>query len=130
MAASSATAGGVVILEGVTQTHSIPWSVKVNAVELLRNELPRLAHEVISVGDWQRPAEDRYQLSHGMLEVVRELGFPFLIVERRRSSHVLQPVCYYAAYCVSLSENCDQRRLSLLTEEGGDGLCREVSRRS
>jgi len=56
--------------------------VKINAVELLRAELPRLEHEVISVGDWQQPAEDRYRLSRGMLEVVRDLGFPLFIIER------------------------------------------------
>jgi DNA repair photolyase len=56
--------------------------VKTNAVELLGVELPRLAHEVISVGDWQQPTEDRYRLSRGMLEVVRDLGFPLFIVER------------------------------------------------
>ena len=56
--------------------------VKINAVELLRKELPRLESEIISVGDWQQPVEDRYRLSRGMLEVVRELGFPLYIVER------------------------------------------------
>ncbi|MBN1978972.1 MAG: radical SAM protein [Anaerolineae bacterium] len=60
--------------------------VKVNAVDLLREELPKLARQsgidVISVGDWQRPAEDRYRLSRGMLEVVRDLGFPLFITER------------------------------------------------
>jgi DNA repair photolyase len=56
--------------------------VKTNAVELLRKELPGLAHETISVGDWQQPAESRYQLSRGMLEVVRDLGFPLFIIER------------------------------------------------
>jgi DNA repair photolyase len=56
--------------------------VKVNAVELLRKELPKLARDVISVGDWQRPAEDRYCLSRGMLEVVRALEFPLFVVER------------------------------------------------
>ena len=56
--------------------------VKANAVELLRKELPRLAHEVISVGDWQQPAEDRYRLSRDMLGVVRDLGFPLFIIER------------------------------------------------
>ena len=56
--------------------------VKVNAVDLLRKELSRLDHEVIVCGDWQRPAEDRYRLSRGMLEVVRDLGFPLFIVER------------------------------------------------
>ncbi|MGD2142950.1 MAG: radical SAM protein [Anaerolineae bacterium] len=56
--------------------------VKVNAVDLLRRELPRLERDVIAVGDWQRPAEDRYRLSRGMLEVARDLGFPVFIVER------------------------------------------------
>ena len=53
-----------------------------NAVELLRKELPRLEKEIISVGDWQQPAEDRYRLSRGMLEVVLEQGFPLFIIER------------------------------------------------
>jgi hypothetical protein len=44
--------------------------------------LPRLDPEVISVGDWQQPAENRYQLSRQMLEVVKEHGFPLFIVER------------------------------------------------
>jgi DNA repair photolyase len=56
--------------------------VKINAVELLRKELPRLAHEVISVGDWQQPTEDHFRLSRGMLEVVRDHGFPLFIIER------------------------------------------------
>jgi len=56
--------------------------VKINAVEQLRKELPRLDHEVIACGDWQQPAEDRYRLSRGMLEVVRDLGSPLFIVER------------------------------------------------
>jgi DNA repair photolyase len=56
--------------------------VKINAVELLRKELARLPLEVISCGDWQQPAEIRHRLSRGMLEVVNELRFPLLIVER------------------------------------------------
>ncbi|UCC64414.1 MAG: radical SAM protein [Anaerolineae bacterium] len=56
--------------------------VKVNAVELLRQELAALPHDVIACGDWQQPAEDRYRLSRRMLEVVRDLGFPLFIVER------------------------------------------------
>lgn len=56
--------------------------VKVNAAELLRKELSRLDHDVIACGDWQQPAEDHYQLSRRMLEVVRDLGFPLFIVER------------------------------------------------
>ena len=56
--------------------------VKINAVELLQKELPRQAREVITCGDWQQPAEDKYQLSRGMLEVVLDLNFPLFIVER------------------------------------------------
>jgi DNA repair photolyase len=56
--------------------------VKINAVELLRKELERLAPDVICCGDWQQPAEDRYRLSRAMLEVVRDYGFPLFIVER------------------------------------------------
>ena len=56
--------------------------VKINAVELLRQELPHLEPQIISVGHWQQPAEDRYKLSRGMLEVVRDLGFPLYINER------------------------------------------------
>jgi DNA repair photolyase len=56
--------------------------VKINAIELLRKELPSLDPEVISVGDWQQPAETRYMLSRKMLEVVCEYRFPLFIVER------------------------------------------------
>jgi DNA repair photolyase len=56
--------------------------LKINAVELLHNELSRLTPDVIACGDWQQPAEDRYRLSRAMLEVVRDLAFPLFIVER------------------------------------------------
>jgi DNA repair photolyase len=56
--------------------------VKTNAVELLRKELAPLPLEAISCGDWQQPAETRYRLSRGMLEVVNELGFPLFVSER------------------------------------------------
>jgi DNA repair photolyase len=56
--------------------------VKINAVERLRGELFGLEPDVITCGDWQQPAEDRYKLSRRMLEVVLERGFPLFIVER------------------------------------------------
>lgn len=56
--------------------------IKINSVERLRQELPKLKREIISVGDWQQPAEDRYRLSRGMLEVVLDYQFPLFIVER------------------------------------------------
>jgi DNA repair photolyase len=56
--------------------------VKVNAIDRLRRELPRLPPDVIACGDWQQPAEGRYGLSRAMLEVIAEFGFPLLIYER------------------------------------------------
>lgn len=56
--------------------------VKVNAVALLRQELARLQPDMIACGDWQQLAEDRYELSRRMLEVVHEFGFPLFVVER------------------------------------------------
>ena len=56
--------------------------IKTNAIELLRKELPSLERDVISVGDWQQPAEERYKLSRQMLEVVLENQFPLFIIAR------------------------------------------------
>ncbi len=56
--------------------------VKRNAADLLRKELGRLEREVLVCGDWQQPAEDRYRISRAMLEVVRDLAFPLLVIER------------------------------------------------
>ncbi len=56
--------------------------VKTNAPDLLRKEIARLAPDVISCGDWQIPAEERYGLSRRMLEVLLEFGFPVLVIER------------------------------------------------
>jgi DNA repair photolyase len=64
------------------ETFNTLIQIKVNAVDLLAKELPRLEVDVISAGDWQQPAEDRYRLSRGMLEVVLKYGFPLFIVER------------------------------------------------
>ena len=56
--------------------------VKTNAIDRLRGEIFGLEPGIISVGDWQQPAEDKYKLSRGMLEVVLEAGFPLFIIER------------------------------------------------
>jgi DNA repair photolyase len=56
--------------------------VKTNAPELLRKELARKTPDVIVCGDWQLPAEERYGLSRRMLEVVLDLAFPLLVIER------------------------------------------------
>jgi DNA repair photolyase len=56
--------------------------VKVNAAELLHRQLAGKPVDVISCGDWQVPAERDYGLSRQMLEVVLELGFPLVVIER------------------------------------------------
>jgi len=56
--------------------------VKLNAATRLRKELSRRPRDVIACGDWQQPAETRYRLSRQMLEVVHDLGFPLLVIER------------------------------------------------
>ncbi len=56
--------------------------VKTNAADLLRKELTGRTPDVIACGDWQQPIESRFQISRGMLEVVRDLSFPLFIVER------------------------------------------------
>jgi DNA repair photolyase len=64
------------------QTFDILIRVKTNSIELLRKELPSLERDVISVGDWQQPAEERYKLSRQMLEVVLENEYPLFIIAR------------------------------------------------
>lgn len=56
--------------------------IKTNAAELLRRQLARRPRDVICTGDWQLPAERDYALSRRLLEVVRDLGFPLLLLER------------------------------------------------
>lgn len=56
--------------------------VKTNAVELLREELSNLKPDLVTCGDWQQEAEERYELSRQMLVVLLELKFPLFIVER------------------------------------------------
>ena len=74
--------GGHYLGRGDPDTFDTLIRAKTNAVELMRKELPRLEKEIIVAGDWQQPAEDRYRLSRGMLEVVLEQGLPLFIVER------------------------------------------------
>ena len=81
--------------------------VKTNAVELLRKELSRLEPEIISCGDWQQPAENRYHLSRAMLEVILQAGFPLLVVERSplltRDLDLLVEINQRSWVCVVLS---------------------------
>lgn len=55
--------------------------IKSNAVDLLRQELARVPVDVIFTGDYQ-PAERKFGLSRGMLEVCHEMGFPVFVLER------------------------------------------------
>ena len=55
--------------------------VKENAPELLHRALSRTPVDMIFTGDYQ-PAERKLKLSHKMLEVCHELGFPVFVLER------------------------------------------------
>jgi DNA repair photolyase len=81
--------------------------VKRNAVELLKKELPRLTPDILSCGDWQEPAESRYQISRAMLAVVLENRFPLLVIERSplllRDLDLLQSIRDQSWVCVLLS---------------------------
>jgi len=74
--------GGPYLGKRDPETFDTLIQVKTNAPELLRKELGRHAPDVITCGDWQRPAEERYGISRRMLEVVLEFGFPLLAIER------------------------------------------------
>jgi DNA repair photolyase len=61
--------------------------VKVNVAEVLRQELARLswAGEVVAIGaatDPYQPAEGRYKLTRGCLEVLRDAANPFSLITR------------------------------------------------
>lgn len=104
--------------------------VKLNAADLLRRELGRVAPDVIACGDWQQPAEDRYRLSRAMLEVVLELGVPLFVVERSplltRDLDLLQQINRSAWVGVTYSlSNLDQR-LKLAFEPRSPGLQRRL----
>jgi len=104
--------------------------VKLNAPELLRRELGRVPPDVLACGDRQQPAEDRYRLSRAMLEVVLELGFPLLVVERSplltRDLDLLQQINRTARGGVAYSlSNLDQR-LKLAFEPRSPGLTRRL----
>lgn len=74
--------GGPYLGKREPETFDTLIRVKTNAVELLRKELSRLPSDVIVCGDWQTPAERVYGLSRRMLEVVLDVGFPLLVLER------------------------------------------------
>jgi DNA repair photolyase len=55
--------------------------IKLNAPELLRKELSKVPVDLVSTGDYQ-PAEKEFNLSRQLLEVILEMEFPVLILER------------------------------------------------
>ena len=74
--------GGYYLGQRDAETFDSLIQVKINAVDLLKKELPKLSPDLINLGDWQQPAEDRYQISRAMLEVLSEHDFPLSIIER------------------------------------------------
>jgi len=90
--------------------------VKENAPELLRKELARKPREVIAAGDWQ-PIEAKYKLSRKMLEVIYQLKFPLMVIERApllcRDLDILSDISAqtdaYVGYTVVTTKDDDAR---------------------
>lgn len=104
--------------------------VKINAVERLRVELSRLQPDVIFAGDWQQPAEDRYQLSRQMLEAVLEAQFPLFVVERSdlllRDTDLLQAIRENSWVSVAYSISNVDPELKAAFEPRSPGLRRRL----
>ncbi len=104
--------------------------VKMNAVQLLRKELSRLKPDVISLGDWQQPVEERYQHSRQMLEVLLEFSFPLFIVERSplllRDLDLLQDIHNSTHVCVAISMSNMDQELKQAFEPRSPGLKRRL----
>jgi DNA repair photolyase len=104
--------------------------VKSNAADLLRRELSRLTPDVITLGDWQQPAEDRYRLSRAMLEVALELGFPVLVIERSplllRDADLLAEIQKKSWVCVVWSFSNLDPALKRAFEPRSPGLARRL----
>lgn len=100
--------------------------VKTNAPDRLRRELGRLPRDVLLCGDWQQPAEGKYGLSRRMLEIVRQLGFPLLIIERSplllRDIDLLRDIHRRAGVSVMLSINLVDRDLKRAFEPRSPGV--------
>lgn len=56
--------------------------VKLNAAPRLDHELKRLSRDIIMLGDWQIPVENKYRLSREMLKIALKYQFPVLVIER------------------------------------------------
>lgn len=104
--------------------------VKMNAVARLRVELSGLQPDVIFAGDWQQPAEDRYQLSRQMLEAVLEAQFPLFVVERSdlllRDTDLLQAIRANSWVSVAYSISNVDPELKAAFEPRSPGLRRRL----
>jgi DNA repair photolyase len=101
--------------------------VKVNAVERLRHELddPRWCRESIAMGtntDPYQPAEGRYRLTRGLIEVLADRRNPFSILTKSsmvvRDLDVLVAASQRTEVGVAMSIGTDDDELARLTEPG------------
>jgi DNA repair photolyase len=88
--------------------HDFAYIIKVkeNAADLLRRALSRAPVDAIFTGDYQ-PAERKYRISHQMLQVCLEMGFPVFVLERSplvtRDLDLLQAIQQRARAVVAFS---------------------------
>lgn len=122
--------GGIYLGRRDPDTFDTLIQVKLNAIELLRKELARLNPDVIGLGDWQQPVEDRYQLSRQMLKVLLEIPFPLFVVERSplllRDLDLLQDIHAFSNVCVAISMSNLDEELKRAFEPRSPGLKRRL----
>ncbi len=123
--------GGFYLGKRTPGTFDTLIQVKTNAEELLRHELSRLPRDVIACGDWQEPAETRYQISRELLKVVNELEFPLLVIERSpllvRDLDLLYEINQKAWVGVVLSLSSMDQRLKAAFEPRSPGIQRRLA---
>lgn len=122
--------GGVHLGRRDPNTFDMHIQVKMNAVELFKRELARVEKEVVSCGDWQQPAEERYTLSRQMLQVVRDAAFPLFIVERSpllaRDIDLLAEIQQRAEVRIIISMSNVDEKLKHIFEPRSPGIKRRL----
>lgn len=115
-------------LEGLP---SLPWGrwvdVKVNAVEVLRQEVRRARPGIVRfspiVTDPYQPLEHRYRVTRGCLEVLLEAGFtPVVLTRAARVVEDLELFTRFKTAAVGLSIPTDDDRIRHIFEPGGDPI--------
>ena len=106
--------------------------VKVNAIEVLRRELdPKRKHVPLKrsyimlgggVGDSYQPIEGKYRLTRGVLELIREYGFPVHVLTKatlvKRDIDIIKEIDKQSRAIVSMSFSTADDMIAAIFEPG------------